>query len=215
MPSAHSSEERILRFLKFRGPQTAEAVSRHLNISVVGARKHLAAMHGETLLDFFDEAGAVGRPKRYWSLTDRAQARFPDVHAVLTVEMIASIRTIFGADGLDRLISERERQTLVRYRATLAGVASLDERVARLAGMRAEEGYMAEWSRLDDGALLLVENHCPICVAARACQNLCRSELDVFSAALGEDAVVERTEHMFQGSRRCAYRVALRAGRHP
>jgi predicted ArsR family transcriptional regulator len=55
---------------------------------------------------------------------------------------------------------------------------------------------------------VLVENHCPICVAAKTCQGYCRAELDTFRAVLGPDAKVERTEHIVQGDRRCAYRVS-------
>ena len=39
-------------------------------------------------------------------------------------------------------------------------------RAVLLAEQRAEEGYMAEVKRHPDGSLLLIENHCPICVAA-------------------------------------------------
>ena len=60
------------------------------------------------------------------------------------------------------------------------------------------------------GAFLLAENHCPICIAARACQGFCRSELEVFKAALGPEATVERTDHIIAGARRCAYRIAPR-----
>jgi predicted ArsR family transcriptional regulator len=66
---------------------------------------------------------------------------------------------------------------------------------------------MAE-ARAEGGGYVLVENHCPICVAARACQGFCRTELDTFRAVLGPDASVERTEHIVQGDRRCAYRVS-------
>ena len=78
------------------------------------------------------------------------------------------------------------------------------------ARIRREEGYMAEWTRAEDGALLLVENHCPICAAARTCQGLCRDELSLFREILGDDVEVERTEHLLSGARRCAYRVAPR-----
>jgi predicted ArsR family transcriptional regulator len=71
---------------------------------------------------------------------------------------------------------------------------------------------MAEWRKDDDG-FLLVENHCPICTAAAACQGFCRSELDVFRDALGRDAVVERIEHILAGARRCAYRITPAAKR--
>lgn len=208
MQTPAASGARILRFLKFRGPQTAETLARHLGITVPGTRKHLTGLLDEGLVQHFDEAGSVGRPRRHWQLTDKAQARFPDTHAALTVEMIASIRAVFGNDGLGRLIDERERQMLARYRAALAGIDDLPAQVECLARLRSEEGYMAETVRLDDGTLLLVENHCPICTAARTCQNFCRSELDVFAAALGPDVVVERGEHLLSGSRRCTYRIA-------
>jgi predicted ArsR family transcriptional regulator len=41
-----------------------------------------------------------------------------------------------------------------------------------------------------------------------ACTGLCGKELEVFQAVLGQDVVVERTEHMVVGARRCAYRVS-------
>ena len=51
-------------------------------------------------------------------------------------------------------------------------------------------------------SFLLVENHCPICAAAAACQGLCRSELAIFRAVLGDDVTVERTDHILAGARR-------------
>ena len=68
---------------------------------------------------------------------------------------------------------------------------------------------MAQMEPLNDG-WLLVENHCPICVAARKCQGFCRSELQIFQAALGDENVVERREHLISGDRRCAYSIQPR-----
>jgi predicted ArsR family transcriptional regulator len=65
---------------------------------------------------------------------------------------------------------------------------------------------MAEWTPTGDGAYLLIENHCPICAAASACQGFCRSELSIFRDLLAP-AKVERIDHILQGARRCAYLV--------
>jgi len=81
------------------------------------------------------------------------------------------------------------------------------ERLRRLVDLRAGEGYMAECREEPGGGWLLVENHCPIRAAARECQGLCRSELELFRAVLGKRAVVERVDHVLAGARRCAYRV--------
>lgn len=201
--------ERILFLLKTRGPATAAALARSLRITPMGARQHLARLAAEGLVAHSDERLTVGRPKRHWSLTARAETKFPDSHAQMTVEILAAARRAFGAKGLDRLITQRERETLARYKAALRGVRNLADRVRRLAALRSEEGYMAESSAAPDGSLLLVENHCPVCAAARACQGLCRSELEIFRAVL-PGAAVERTDHILAGARRCAYRIEAR-----
>ena len=95
----------------------------------------------------------------------------------MTVDLIQAIDTAFGPEGMDRVIAEREKATRRIYAERLRPGRSLAERAKLLAEQRAEEGYMAEVKRLPDGALLLIENHCPICVAAKACQGFCRSEL--------------------------------------
>ena len=66
---------------------------------------------------------------------------------------------------------------------------------------------MAHAEPQDDGSVLLVENHCPICAAATACQNFCRSELAIFQRVLGDDCTVARSEYLLEGGRRCVYRI--------
>jgi predicted ArsR family transcriptional regulator len=142
-----------------------------------------------------------------WALTEAGNARFPDAHAELTAQLIHSIRTQFGENVLDRLIDARAAESRASYTAALEGATDLGERVSRLAEARTREGYMAE-SHAEGAGYVLVENHCPICVAATTCQGFCRAELETFRDVLGPDTSVERTEHIVAGDRRCAYRIA-------
>ena len=89
----------------------------------------------------------------------------------------------------------------------LSGATTLRTRVARLAEVRSREGYMPEW-RADADGFLLLENHCPICAAARGLSRFLRAELDVFRDVLGPwEPAVDRIEHVLAGARRCAYRI--------
>ncbi len=205
--------DRLLHALKAAGPQTAAALARRLGITAVGVRQHLERLAGAGLTGFDDRREGVGRPKRYWRLTDAGHARFPDNHAGLTVELLRAVSDVFGEAGLERLIAQREAETLAGYRRRLDVLRSLAGKVRMLARLRTEEGYMAESRPQPDGSFLLVENHCPICVAARTCQGLCRSELAIFAAVLGKDVIVERTDHILAGARRCAYRIAPKTQR--
>jgi predicted ArsR family transcriptional regulator len=66
---------------------------------------------------------------------------------------------------------------------------------------------MARVERQADGGWLLVEDHCPICAAARSCQGFCRSELQLFQEIVGPGASVTREQHLLAGASRCVYRV--------
>jgi len=201
------TEDRILYLLKSKGPQTAAQLAKRLGVTAMAVRQHLYRFGRDGLVEFADQRRAVGRPVRVWRLTERAAARFPESHAELTLEMIAAVRATFGEEGLDRLLAERTRLQLRAYRERIraAGAGSLESRVRVLAAIRREQGYMAECVTRADGSLLLRENHCPICVAAKSCQGLCREELGLFRAVLGTRTHVERTDHILAGASRCAY----------
>lgn len=204
--------EQILMQLKMRGPQTAQALATQLGLTSMGVRRHLEAAQDKALVASEDTGGKVGRPVRRWRLSQAGQARFPDRHAELTVDLIGQVQTLFGPEAMERLIAVREQTSEALYRSRVDEVdlkAPLEERVAALAAVRDEEGYMAEAQPQSDGSVLLVENHCPICAAARVCQDFCRSELDVFQRVLGPDVTVVRIEHQLQGARRCAYAVTV------
>jgi predicted ArsR family transcriptional regulator len=203
-----STRERLLHLLKTKGPHTAAALGRRLGMTAVAARQHLAPLEAEALVAYEERREGVGRPSRLWRLTPRAQALFPDSHGELAVAMLEALRRAFGDGALDRLVAERTRAQIAAYRARIGPRAPLPRKVAALAALRREEGYMAEWSREGDG-FTLVENHCPICAAARACQGLCAGELELFRTVLG--AHVERTEHILAGARRCVYRITPHA----
>ncbi len=202
------SQEHILHLLKTRGPLTAQALADRLDITAMGVRQHLKRLAADGLVDHRDERSGVGRPARHWSLTARGDGRFPDSHADLTVSLLESVRTVFGAKGMDKLVAARTREQTGIYRERLDGRKPIAKRLAALAEQRTAEGYMAEWREDGDGTYLLIENHCPIHAAAQVCRGLCRSELDVFRDVLGGDVTVERTDHRLAGARRCAYRVA-------
>ncbi|MBY8917751.1 transcriptional regulator [Nitratireductor sp. L1-7-SE] len=206
------ADERILFALKTKGAMTAQRLAHFLKISSVAVRKQLSRLEESHLVQFQEEARGPGRPERVWRLTEKGHGRFPDSHSDLTLDLISSIRRIFGEEGLDRLIGQREQTMKTSYENAVNAHSDLEERVAALARIRAREGYMAEVEPLDDGAFLLIENHCPICAAATACQGFCRSELSVFKAVLGPQTRVERTDHILAGARRCAYRIEARSG---
>jgi predicted ArsR family transcriptional regulator len=201
-----STADQILLELKTRGPAKTRELAARTGITRQAMRAQLERLAADQLVEYATTPGGIGRPRQIWSLTAKGHGRFPDTHAQMTVELIEAVRGEFGEAGLARLVGRREQAMAAQYRQALSGAGSLEERVAKLVGIRSAEGYMAEFSRGEAGAWVIAENHCPICAAATACQGFCRSELALFAALLAP-ARVERVEHLLAGSRRCAYVV--------
>lgn len=205
--SPRNPAERILMTLKMHGPLTAAVIGDRLGVTGEAARQQLLRLAKDNLVASRSIPAGVGRPTLEWELTASGHARFPDTHAMLTVQILDSVRSLLGEAALDTIIANRERETRAYYKAEVAQQNGLRERVATLADMRTAEGYMAEVQESADGSLLLIENHCPICAAAAECQGFCRSELNIFQDTLGTDVVVERVEHLINGGRRCTYAI--------
>ncbi|ODT80236.1 MAG: transcriptional regulator [Pelagibacterium sp. SCN 64-44] len=208
--SPRNPAERILMALKMQGSLSAAALGEKLGTSGEAARQQLVRLAEEGLVEASSAATGVGRPTQLWSLTPAAQSRFPDTHAALTVQLLDIVRNQLGDAALDAIIAVREAETRRAYEAAVAPLKDLRQRVAALVDLRSREGYMAAWSEQPDGTLLLVENHCPICAAATACQGFCRAELDVFRAVLGPGVDVHRQDHIVAGGRRCSYVIKAR-----
>ena len=209
--SPRNPAERLLMALKMHGALSAAALGSMLGISGEAVRQQMLRLSAEGLVEARSTVAGVGRPTQLWALTGLGQARFPDTHAALTVQLLDIVRAELGEAALDTIIAAREAQTSRAYEAAVAPAADLKSRVAMLTDLRTREGYMAAWSELEDGTLLLVENHCPICAAATACQGFCRAELDVFRSVLGPEVAVERHEHIVTGGRRCSYTIKANA----
>jgi predicted ArsR family transcriptional regulator len=183
----------IVQLLKTEGPLTSSQLAERLGVTAMAVRQHLYSLESEKFVTMEERPAPIGRPAKHWQLTAEADRLFPDAYAELSVSLIAALGDTFGSEGVKRVIESRSaRQEQAR--------------------VRTDEGYMAEVLPGEKGSYLLVERHCPICVAATQCQGFCSSELDLFRKVLGPDVQIEREEHIVSGARRCTYRVTSTSG---
>jgi predicted ArsR family transcriptional regulator len=197
----------IMDVLKRMGPQRAEQLAHHFDVTAMAVRQHLYALQEKGLVDAVSVPKGRGRPVKNWALTKKAQALFPNSHQELAVDLLGHMHKQFGEDGLTEIINRHSAAQKKSYGRALQGHKTLEARLKALARLRSDEGYMAEILQ-DKEAWLLVENHCPICAAASQCTRLCANELEVFAHVLGPDVKISREAHILSGARRCAYRVS-------
>jgi len=201
-----AENEKAIQILKVKGPQPLTVIAAELGITTEGARFQLLKLTNEGLVEATTVAKGRGRPQQIWSLTQQGHCRFPDMHAEVTVKLIKLMRETLGEAAVQAVITANEKSNTHKYLNELEGLPDIEGRLRKLVEIRNEEGYMAEYTK-ENGDYLFIENHCPICAAATACQGFCKAELNTFQSILGQDVEVKRIDHILAGARRCAYRV--------
>lgn len=201
-----AENEKALTILKQQGPLSISAIADSMDVTVEGARFHLLKLEKNGFVKSMSKAEGRGRPKQIWSLTQKGHNRFPDAHAELTANLINMMRQTLGEDAVDQVIDQHQKSICSRYSSEINISEDLENRIAKLAEIRSREGYMADYKKEDDH-FLFIENHCPICSAAKVCQGFCQAEINIFKSVLGENVEIKRVEHIIKGARRCCYEI--------
>ncbi|WP_026465050.1 helix-turn-helix transcriptional regulator [Adhaeribacter aquaticus] len=200
------TSDKILNLLKAQGAKTVADLAKILGLSSEGVRLHLVKMAETGLVKSISESKGVGRPILKWSLTEGGNARFPNAHDDLSIQLLQTIKSELGDFMLEKIVEKRGEEILHRYLEALKTCTTLEERISGFALIRRQEGYIADWEKEESG-YLFIENHCPICAAATASPVLCKSEQNILKQVLGNGVEVNRVDHILNGDRRCAYRI--------
>ena len=204
------SAREILLTLKNDGVQSTKWLAQAMNMTVPGVRQHLHLLENQKLVKHYFQTQGVGRPAQMWQLSAEGHASFPDGHASALVELIESVCIQLGEPALDSVLEHSYQKTLSHYLAQLSELDDVESKLQALIKIRVNEGYMSSLEKLGDGEWLLIENHCPVCTAAKVCVGFCENELKLFRACIGNLVNIERSEYLFEGGRRCTYHVQLK-----
>lgn len=205
-PAPERTKRRLLELLKRHGPQTVQDLAAHLGMSVPGARRHLADLQDQGLIEARTERpGGRGRPQHVFLLTEQGEAVFPKTYSTLCVDVLRHVQSLFGEGAALQVFEARSLELAERLRAELPDTLPLPERVQRLAAWLTRAGFDAVVEAAGDGTWYIVERNCPNLTVARQYPELCRSELGLFVQVLGVPVTRETRIACGQGS--CRYRI--------
>lgn len=197
----------LVQVLKHAGEATADELSERLGVTVSAVRQQLDGLAAEGLVAWRPQARGRGRPTHLYRLTRAAEPLFPKAYGGLTTELLGYVA---DADPslVDGIFDRRRQRRLDGAQARLANAGdSLAARVAELARILDEDGYLASFEALPDGTFRIVEHNCAVLDVAERYGQACSSEIAFLRQAL-PDARVERVSHMIAGAHACAYEVS-------
>lgn len=197
----------VLLALKRAPGSSLRELATALGVSRVAALQHLATLEGAGLVAREYRANGVGRPRVHFRLAAGAARLFPEAYGHLSVCALGFIEERLGRSAVVELLQQRAREvrTESRDRFTAPG---LPARVAELARLRDEGGYMAAVGPSRRGTIELREHNCPILAIAEKYPEACEVERRMFESML--DARVQSAHRVVAGDPVCRFLVRPR-----
>jgi DeoR family transcriptional regulator, suf operon transcriptional repressor len=193
----------ILLELKRAQRSTAKDLACRLSVSLNAVRHHLKELEAQALVEYERRHQGVGAPAFAYRLTPTAEALFPRHYEATLNELLDHGGERDGRAAAVSVLEARYATLTRRLQGELAGVPPT-ERMAAVARLLTDEGYMAEASGTTSSGIL-VEHNCAIQAVAERFPEICAAEARFLAAVLG--AEVHRQEHILSGCSACEYRV--------
>ncbi|MFQ5553388.1 MAG: helix-turn-helix transcriptional regulator [Thermoplasmata archaeon] len=207
LPTFSSTKREILLSLKRDGETDLGRLAGELSLTKMAVYRHVKDLEQRGLIERFDIRSGVGRPKLGLRLAPEASSLFPRAYSAVTVNALEFIEEELGREAVERALRRRQNAVLGDYEAKV-GTGSLKERVAALARLRDEEGYMAESRGTPGRGYELLEFNCPILAVADRYGEACTVERELFQRVL--DADVETTHRVVAGNQVCRFLIRPR-----
>ena len=195
----------ILNSLKrTRGMSVNELVEK-MGMSYMGIKQHCLTLQRDGYLDTWRRPQKMGRPEMVYRLTRRSHDLFPADSNQFTLELLGSIRDIYGANAPEKFLYNVFEKRTAELRAKMKG-ENVVERAKWLARVRDNEGYMAQFLSSEKDGPQILECHSPILNLLERFSIVGRLEQDMFEAVLGTS--VRREETRTSGLYECAFYFA-------
>ena len=194
---------RVLIELKRASRLTAKELAARLGISLNGVRHHLKELESDALVEYERQHRGVGAPTFAYRLSAAGEALFPRRYEATLTELLDYVVRRDGRASAVAVLEARYDALAHRLGEELAG-ATPSERMAAVAQLLSDEGYMAEGTASAEGGTL-IEHNCAVQAVAERFPEICAAEARFLTAALG--AEVDRRGHILSGCSACEYRV--------
>lgn len=193
----------ILNTLKrTKGMSVNELVDK-MKMSYMGIKQHCLTLERDGYLDTWRRPQKMGRPEMVYRLTRRTHDLFPTDSNRFTLELLKSVREIYGTNAPEKLLYSIFERKGVDLKSRAKG-ATVAERAKWLARERDREGYMAQFMTGEkEGGPQILECHSPLLNLLDEYPIIGRLEQDLFETVLGTK--VRHEQSRTSGLYECAF----------
>ncbi len=198
------THEALLLYLKKNGEMTVAELCKVLEVTPMAVRRHLASLQKDGWVESKIVKQSRGRPTYHYHLSEKSSSLFPSGFQSLAGDLLDMVFEERGHKGVMEFLSRRNDKLADRLKVRLAN-KNLSERVAEVAKIFSEDGYMTEWEELPDGNFIIYQRNCALHDLANQYRQVCILEPRLLETLLGTK--VNRQQYMLKNDPVCGYLV--------
>ncbi|MFN3696705.1 MAG: helix-turn-helix transcriptional regulator [Pseudobdellovibrio sp.] len=139
---------------------TADDLIHVLNITKTAVKEHLNKLVHQGFINFEDSKGFIGRPKRYYKLTDEGVHVFPKQYSWLSNIVLEQLSSEMGPKGVQKFMKNLADAISKDHQNEFDKITSSTESLKKITALLSELGYRASLKQSDlrKGAIIEATN---------------------------------------------------------
>ena len=209
-----STRGKIVTALRRRRSASAVDLAGEFGLSANAIRQQLVTLERDGYVLERSVRRGPTKPTLEYSLSERADALFPQRYDRMLNAVLTEVKTAFGPDGLRSVLANIAERETEKYRAKLLAPDTKGRAIELVALLR-EKGIEADVVETASGAIELREHHCPYAKTIAEHPEVCSIIHTVLHETVSDQT--RQVESIATGGGACRFEVAAAAPRstHP
>ncbi len=178
-----------------------------LDINESAVRRHLNKLENREFIESYFEKADQGRPKKYFSITEKGEELFPKETELVLNTLIKNMKENLGEEKLDEF-SDLIVEDLKEYFPELDEEEDIENKVRKITASSDELGFYSSYKKEGDHYSIRYENCVFGDLPEEQASWLCEIHMKIIKDLLGE-IDVEQEKSMLQGDKICLQKIGV------
>lgn len=200
-----NTRERVMKTLLTRERCTVNELAEAVQINPISVRHHISKLEAEGLVKSEEERHGVGRPRRWYFLTEKGRERFPTRYIRLTVRLLEQLKETLPEPMVGKLFAQIAEGMASEYARSMQD-QPIEARLQMVAHLLSSEGFTVEVEQQGD-YFQIRETNCPYFHIGQNHPEVCAVDQTLISTLL--DTPAHKVQCMLHGDAHCTYLVPI------